>query len=960
MRKIFLSLFALLLSVSSLLAQRTCGSYTHLQDQLAADPQIQINRQQIENQTAAFAANPHNMGMRSVVTIPVVVHVVWNASAENIPDAQIYAQINELNLDYAKLNPDASSIPSVWNSTAVNTNIQFCLAVRDPSGVATTGIERRQTTVTSWSTNNNVKHYANGGLDAWPAASYLNLWVCNLGSGLLGYAQFPGGSAATDGVVVLYSSVGSIASPFPGGAPYDLGRTATHEGGHWLNLNHIWGDDGGACSGSDNVGDTPNQASENYGCPTFPLTDACTAASPGVMFMDYMDYTDDACMYMFTAGQSTRMNALFGTSGARVSLLSSLGCTPVVLPACSSVTAGTISASATLLCGGGTANLSLNGNTTGVSGISYLWQQSLNGTTGWVAATGIDSNDNYTTPALAGQIWYRCVLTCTPSSVTATTPAILISAVGISSVTNDTVCIAGNYDLIANGYGNIVWYSDAAGINIIHTGDTLNMTVANDTIVWVDASSGGSNYNTTPTSNSIGTSSNNTTFTNGETFRAYSNFTIDTVFAYPGSAGTIHVNLIDSATGSVLSTATRAVTAAQVGQKVPIPTAFNCTAGTTYNMDASGSTTATGLQRNSAGAVYPYTVAGILSIVHAINNSAGRYYFFYDWRLHTGCSSGLTPVYMHVGPLAITTSAPQTTICNGNSATLSATGATTYSWMPGGMSGSSISVSPTGTTTYTVTGTVNAGCSGTDTIMITVIAPPNVGINSANDTICTGGHAILNATGGSTYSWMPGASTSTSINVTPTSTTTYTVTGSNGACTSTATFTVNVHTASVTASIQAPSDTLCKGNSLSISATGLSNYNWNPGGMTGSTISVSPIVTTTYTVSGTDAFGCDATTTITVVVVDCNNILEAASAGEIKLFPNPASTEIVLSLSGLKGGHYEVELMNLIGQKVFATAIELQSASFWLPISLKQLSDGVYFIRLSGNGEKWNGRIVKE
>lgn len=169
-----------------------------------------------------------------------------------------------------------------------------------------------------------MKKSSQGGDDAWPSSGYLNLWVCNLGSQLLGYAQFPGGSSSTDGVVVLYSSVGSLTTPGTA-SPYNYGRTATHEVGHWLNLYHIWGDDGTSCSGSDLVADTPNQADENYGCPTFP-TVSCSNGPNGDMFMNYMDYTNDACMNMFTSGQTARAQALFATGGARYSLLSSQGC----------------------------------------------------------------------------------------------------------------------------------------------------------------------------------------------------------------------------------------------------------------------------------------------------------------------------------------------------------------------------------------------------------------------------------------------------------------------------------------------------------------------------------------------------------------------------------------------------------------------------------------------------------
>ncbi len=305
--------------------QRNCGTMDNLDRLMREDPGMESRMQQIESFTNAYLLNKNNQNTtNSVITIPVVFHIVYSSTAQNISDAKCQAQINQLNLDFARMNSDAGSTPSVWQGIAANTNIQFCLAQRDPNGNATTGIERRQTTTSSFSTNDNIKRYANGGLDAWSSSNYLNIWSGNLSGGVLGYAQFPGGAASTDGVVLLYSSIGSMASPGTA-TPYHLGRTATHEVGHWVNLRHIWGDESG-CTGSDLVGDTPNQGAENYGCPAYPKTDACSATSPGVMFMNYMDYTDDGCMNMFTAGQSTRMNALFASGGARVSLLSSLGC----------------------------------------------------------------------------------------------------------------------------------------------------------------------------------------------------------------------------------------------------------------------------------------------------------------------------------------------------------------------------------------------------------------------------------------------------------------------------------------------------------------------------------------------------------------------------------------------------------------------------------------------------------
>src|SRR5204863_4475237 len=136
---------------------------------------------------------------------------------------------------------------------------------------------------------------------------YMNIWVANISNGLLGITQLPGGPPETDGICIAYNAFGRTGHLT---APYNRGRTGTHETGHWLGLQHIWGDDGGDCTGSDFIDDTPNQAHETYGCPAFPVYDACTPAYPGILFMDFMDYTDDACMHLFTNGQANYMNGI--------------------------------------------------------------------------------------------------------------------------------------------------------------------------------------------------------------------------------------------------------------------------------------------------------------------------------------------------------------------------------------------------------------------------------------------------------------------------------------------------------------------------------------------------------------------------------------------------------------------------------------------------------------------------
>lgn len=296
------------------ITKRNCGSYEVLQAQMAADPGLATRMQSIENFTArAIATGEAGRLVGDTIEIPVVVHVLYNTAKENISDAQVNSQIAVLNEDFQNRNADRIKLPAGSFQSVASPGMKVRFVINT--------IRHVQTRVKSWSTNDAVKSSKRGGDDAIDASKNLNIWVCNLGQGLLGYAQFPGGNAATDGVVILYSAFGNRAK-YPGGtyiSTYDLGRTATHEVGHWMNLRHIWGDDGGSCSGSDQVADTPNQGSENYGCPSYPHV-SCSNGTTGDMFMNYMDYTDDACMYLFSTGQRDRAQAVFASGGPRAAI----------------------------------------------------------------------------------------------------------------------------------------------------------------------------------------------------------------------------------------------------------------------------------------------------------------------------------------------------------------------------------------------------------------------------------------------------------------------------------------------------------------------------------------------------------------------------------------------------------------------------------------------------------------
>ena len=329
--KKFLPCLFLLLCCTGLLAQKDCRQDDYQHSIIKLYPLLPLQYRQIESfsslrssgfagtksDTVSVPAAPPPIIVPEQITIPVVVHILWNSSAQNISNAQVLSQIAVLNQDFNALNADRSKIPSYFSSLGADCGIRFALARMDPQGNATSGIVRKQTNRSVFGFDDKVKSATTGGDDAWDAENYLNIWVCNLETGISGYASTPGGLKEKDGVVINTAVFGTLNI----NGPFNKGRTAVHEIGHWLNLRHIWGD---ASCGDDKVDDTPTQLGANRGCNSGEKF-SCGTTAHGDMYMNYMDFTDDACMYMFTKGQRQRMRVLFEPGGPRHSLLSSKG-----------------------------------------------------------------------------------------------------------------------------------------------------------------------------------------------------------------------------------------------------------------------------------------------------------------------------------------------------------------------------------------------------------------------------------------------------------------------------------------------------------------------------------------------------------------------------------------------------------------------------------------------------------
>lgn len=319
MRICIIGALILVISLGRLSAQEKCGSYAYQQSEWQLNPATKLAMEKVEsfiqrqiNRQTATDGKSRGEHL-PLITIPVVVHVLYHDASQNISDEDIYSELKLLNQCFRRQNADSANTPSRFKSLAADCEVEFKLAITDPRKRSTNGIIRTYTPVTKWEADDKMKYTSEAGDDAWDQNNYMNIWICNLNR-MLGYGTFPGGDPAKDGIVMNYLA-------------FKQNKTLVHEAGHWMGLKHLWGD---TYCGDDMVDDTPKQSTFTSGCPT-GIRISCSNGPDGDMYMNYMDFTNDACTNLFTEGQKTRMRSLFGLGGARASLLGSYALQPPLI-----------------------------------------------------------------------------------------------------------------------------------------------------------------------------------------------------------------------------------------------------------------------------------------------------------------------------------------------------------------------------------------------------------------------------------------------------------------------------------------------------------------------------------------------------------------------------------------------------------------------------------------------------
>jgi hypothetical protein len=756
--------------------QRTCGTQIPPQ-------QFEVWVNSLQNQQTPGPKNGSN-NVQSVFNVPVIVHIIHNneavnsvnaTSGNNLNAAQVIDQINILNKDYNSLNADTISIPTVFKPAQGKMRINFCLAVVNPTGgvLAEPGIDRINRVAKGWSASPYSQTYIDATIkpnSIWDPNRYLNIWVCALGNSLLGYATFPNpgasglsglsspyGSTTTDGVVILNTSFGSVGTAVSGA--YNLGRTTTHEVGHWAGLRHIWGD--GTCA-TDYCNDTPPAQTSNFGCPSFPYKlGTCTGNTTGEMTMNYMDYTDDACMYLFTKDQAYRSQLIMTYSTMRAALATSTACN---LPSIST-DAGISSVagptySQVINCNNfinpilnvtnyGTTTLTsitFSYNVDAINTQTMLWTGSANpNTTFTVVVPQISNLSN-------GAHNFNVTLSAPNGTVDAnvnnnTNNQYFVIANQLSiTVNSPTACAGAAVTLTASGGTTYSW---------TNVGNTASVSVSPTatTVYTLTASNGNCSVVRTTTVNVVAgplMTANNATACGGATVNLNASgattFTWNTGANSSGivasSFSTTTYTVIGS-NGSVCN-ATRIVTLSILPTPLVVVNNATICPGVTTTLNVNGANTYSWSTGNTSNAII---VSPATSTVYQVVGTIGT------------CTDTKT-VSVTIGTsLSMLLSPAQPSMCAGSSLSLTASGANNYTWSSGGNS-NSVVLNPAVTTVYTITGT-SSNCPGTKIFTLTVNQLPVTTITATN-IACFGGSngqifASASGNGPFTYAYTSGS-----------------------------------------------------------------------------------------------------------------------------------------------------------------------------------------------------------
>lgn len=887
----------------------------------------------------------NNLPKSNVYTIPVIVHVIHNSNeaigqGRNISQAQVNSQFDVLNEDFRRTNADASQTPAPFAAVAADIEIQFCKALVDPNGnpLSEPGIHRVPATSIS-GLSNTTTGYSQTTIDnvikpatSWDPNRYMNIWVCQLSGGLLGYAQFPsnsglsgmptnGGAANTDGVVIGYNYFGRVGTLSP---PFNLGRTATHEVGHWLGLRHIWGD--GNCA-SDFCNDTPTQSNSTSGCPTYPSAAGCSGSPnpPGRMFQNYMDYSNDGCMNLFTADQKTRMRTVMQNSPRRVQLLSSTVCSSPSTPPVADFVANT-----TTVTVGGFVNFT---NLSTGSGNTYSW--TFNGGTPGTSTATNPSNIQYNTVGT-----YTVTLVATNSNGSDTETKVnyinVVPSSGCDTITNLTMTNIASYTVdavnpIDSGYisGNNIFGDKAKADRFTSIAPYTHIT-------------GGIFYLSKAVDN--GSPSN-------VTFAVWNN---------TGTGGSPGATPIATKT-------------------VPIS---SLNTGTTPNyIYFNNPVNVSGLTNFYVGVILPQTPGDTVALYTNqydanITNTAWEQWSNNTWSDYPG-GWGTNVKFNHAMFLFVTDAPPtasftanQTNICPNSTVnfTSTSTNAVTYSWsFPGGVPSTSTAANPSvvypNSGQYSVTLAVIGQCGGRDTITMTNYINVSSNLNSSitpTQITCFGannGSATANATGGTspyTYSWSSGQTTQTITNLSP-GQYSVTITDANG-CSDVEIVTIT-QPSQLGGTINVVNES-CGGANGSLTAnptggTAPYSYSWNTTPIQ-TTQTISNLSAGIYTVTVTDANNC--TTSLTDTVINSGSLALTTSStnttcglnnGTASVTPggtppytyswNTTPVQTTASINNLSAGTYTVTVTDSTGCSSSASVTIASST----PISASATSTNV-------------------